>query len=345
MRRILWWSFAAVVLLAVAGAAAFRLSPWPAALLIRHAFDREAERVSLALEKHLPPGVSGQFDLAYDAADADARLDVFYPPAALSGGRAAPTIVWTHGGGWVSGSKAHVANYARILAGRGYTVAAVDYSIAPGKTYPVPVRQLNAALGYLAGNARALHLDPTRMVLAGDSAGAHISAQVANLVANPAYAQALGIVPAVERRHIAGLLLYCGPYDTRNVNLDGAFGGFLKTVLWSYSGTRSFMTDPAFATASVIDRVTGDFPPAFISAGNGDPLQGQSLAFADALVAKGVAVERLFFPKDYAPALPHEYQFNLDTEAGRLALERSAAFLARILLRAPEPATTLPPRR
>jgi hypothetical protein len=42
-----------------------------------------------------------------------------------------------------------------------------------------------------------------------------------------------------------------------------------------------------------------------------------------------VRLERLFFAGDHQPPLPHEYQFNLDNEAGRLALARSVAFLAR----------------
>jgi acetyl esterase len=75
--------------------------------------------------------------------------------------------------------------------------------------------------------------------------------------------------------------------------------------------------------------VTGEFPPSFISAGNGDPLLPQSIALADRLASRGVRVERLFFVSDRQPPLPHEDQFSLDNEAGRLALERSLAFLAR----------------
>jgi acetyl esterase/lipase len=100
-------------------------------------------------------------------------------------------------------------------------------------------------------------------------------------------------------------------------------------VLWSYSGGKSFAHDPFFATASIIDYVTSDFPPAFISVGNADPLEQQSHAFADALVSRGVRVDALFFPKDYSPPLPHEYQFNLDTDAGRLAFERTVNFLSQ----------------
>ena len=41
----------------------------------------------------------------------------------------------------------------------------------------------------------------------------------------------------------------------------------------------------------------------------------------------GVQVDGLFFPADYDPPLPQEYQFNLDTSAGRQAFERMLAFI------------------
>ena len=74
--------------------------------------------------------------------------------------------------------------------------------------------------------------------------------------------------------------------------------------------------------------VTADCPRTFISAGNADPLLPQSVAFAEALAGRKAYVDTLFFPNDHSPALPHEYQFNLDTDAGKLALERSVKFLA-----------------
>jgi acetyl esterase/lipase len=305
---------------------AFQVSPWPAVMLIRRSFDQEAARASQALEKHVPAGVRARLHERYDPADGDAHLDVFHPEG-LEASQALTTIVWVHGGGWVSGTKGQVANYAKILASRGHTVVGVDYSVAPDKTYPTPVRQVNAALAFLQTNAATLHVDPSRFVLAGDSGGAHIAAQLANVIGVPSYAAALGIVPAIRRPQLRGVILYCGAYDTKRINLDGPFGGFLKTVLWSYSGGRDFMIQPTFATASVIDYVTSEFPPLFISAGNGDPLLGQSRAFARVVGGLGVPVDSLFFPHDHVPALPHEFQFDLDTGAGRTALERSIRFL------------------
>lgn len=320
----------ALVLLVLA--TAFMVSPRPSAWLIRVVFDRGAEAAATALQPHLPIGITAIRDQVFDADDKDARLDVFHPAAALPSG--AVTVVWVHGGGWVSGDKNDIAPYAQVLAAQGFTVVTVNYSLAPGAVHPQPARQVNRALAWLqqAGNAERLHINPQRLVLAGDSAGAQIAAQVANLTRVPAYAQALGITPALHAEQLAGMLLYCGAYDLEAIRLDGPFGLFLRSVLWSYSGRRDFMQAPGFRLMSMQQQVTGDFPPTFISAGNADPLAGQSKALADTLEKKGVRVERLFFAADYQPPLPHEYQFNLDGEAGRLALQQSAAFLASLQL-------------
>ncbi|MBE9112083.1 alpha/beta hydrolase [Nodosilinea sp. LEGE 07298] len=315
--------------------AAFRLSPWPSALLIRQAFDAEAEQVSEALEPYLPEGVVAVLDQRY-APGHDAYLDVYFP-ASLSEGERLPTVVWSHGGAYISGDKDQIGNYAQVLAGQGFTVVSVNYSIAPGAKFPTPIRQVNQALGYLVENSDRLRVDPNRIFLAGDSAGSHISAQLAVAITEPAYAQQLGLTPAVAPNQIAGMLLYCGPYNVRSVNLSGPLGQFMTTVLWAYSGDRNFAENDYFALANLNDHVTADFPPTFMSAGNADPLLPHSVSLADQLEQLGVPVETLFFPSDHEPGLGHEYQFVLDSEAGQLALERSVQFMKELAAPANSP--------
>jgi acetyl esterase/lipase len=327
MLKVLGWISVIAVVIAAGVYVAFQVSPWPSALLVRYAFDVDGERTARALEKYLPSNVSETLNEQYAPNDPDARLDVFHPSSLENGGPAPLTVVWVHGGGWVSGSKEQIGNYTRILAGNGFTVVSVGYSIAPGAVYPRPVHQVNAALAYVVANAERLHVNPSRLVLAGDSAGSQIASQLANVVSSPSYAEAVGMAPAISRSQLVGMLLYCGAYTMDGVDLDGPFSGFLRTVLWSYSGTKDFLASKAFASAWVVQHVTPDFPPTFISAGNADPLLSQSLVMADALEKNGVRVDRLFFPKDYTPSLPHEYQFKLDTEAAKLALDRSVTFL------------------
>lgn len=297
--------------------------------MYRRVFDREVLKMNRALESRVPEGIAVLPDEHYDPEDEDAWLDLYYPERIAEDRRGFPTIIWVHGGAWIAGDKNDVSNYYKILAARGYTVAAVNYSLAPGKVYPTPVRQVNRALAYLIRNARRLHVDTQHLILAGNSGGAHIVVQLANLASDPDYAARLGIEPLVQRQQLYGLILYCGPYDIDSLKLEGRYGKLLRTALRSYSGSEDFKDDPQFASASVIDYLTKNFPPAFVSAGNGDPLASQSHALAGKLARMGVPVETLFIPATYTSGSPREYQFNLDSEAGRLALERSLAFLAR----------------
>jgi acetyl esterase/lipase len=299
--------------LAVLGYAALELSPWPAALAYRFFLNWGGERLNQALEKHVPAGVSAVLDREYQPG---VFLDVYHP---AQGSGALPTIVWFHGGAFFAGDKSHVANYLKILAARGYTTVAVGYSLGPASHYPTPLRQGNAALAYLVQHAERLRIDPRRLFLAGDSAGAQLAAQLANIVSSPAYAAEVGMAPSITRAQLRGVILHCGVYD-----LDlGPPGHFMRTAAWAYSGRK----DTKLAEISVARYVTAEFPPAFISVGNGDPLEPHSRALADALTRAGVKTDTLFFPDGHEPELPHEYQFNLDTQAGRLALERTLRFL------------------
>ena len=322
-----------IILLTTFTFLAFRLSPWPSALLIRYSFNKTALSTNSELQKHVPQGVSEILNIQYDIKDADSKLDIYYPSEVKESNRQLPVIVWIHGGALISGSKEQVANYCKILASKGFVVAAIDYSTAPENKYPKPLIQTNAALAYLKANAAGLHIDPERFILAGDSGGAHIAAQMGNITADSSYSKLLGITPSINKKELTGLILYCGPYDIENVDLKSGFGDFLRTVLWSYSGKKDFSKDPFFKTASIINYVNADYPPSFISAGNGDPLLAQSQAFAEKLSGLNVMTDTLFFQSDLKPALPHEYQFNLDTEAGQLALERSVLFLKNITLK------------
>ena len=316
-----------LLVVVAAVAVAFLLSPWPSVFVIRTIFDSGAAEASAKLAKHLPRAIQTE-TRQYDPADKDAFLDIHRPKSVLAG---TPTIVWVHGGGFVSGRRSDLTNYTKILAGRGFVVVNIDYTIAPDAKYPMPVRQVNEALGYLSRNAQALGVDSDHIVLAGDSAGAQIAAQTAAVIANPRYARVTGIEASLSDRQIAGVLLFCGVYDiTKMGEGGGLIGWFVKSTTWAYSGERDWRDAKGFESMNVAPNITSNYPPAFVSAGNGDPLGPQSVSFADSLTAKGVAVDRLFFPAGYKPALGHEYQFDLDTPAGREALARSVSWLRNL---------------
>ncbi|MDQ2621492.1 MAG: alpha/beta hydrolase, partial [Actinomycetota bacterium] len=238
-----------------------------------------------------------------------------------------PVIVWIHGGAWISGARGDIANYLRILAGRGMVTVGVDYSIAPASRYPAPLRQVNRALGFLSENSAELGIDPGRIVLAGDSAGSQIAAQVAALTTDPGYASKIGIEPRLRPGQLRAALLNCGAYDLNLASGKGLQGWFLGTALRAYSGSRDYLDLESFRLASVAGHVSDRFPPTFITAGNDDPLLPHSVAMARRLTELGVTTDPMFFDPDHRPRLGHEYQFDLELAEGREALERMVGFV------------------
>ena len=298
------------------------VSPRPTVLLVRRAFAAGGAAVARGLEAHTPGDVAETLDERYGESD-DELLDL-YRPASSSG--ALPTLVWVHGGGWVGGSKDELAGYFKLIASHGFTVVGPRYSLAPERRYPTPPRQVMEALRFLQANAERLELDATSIVVGGDSAGAQIAAQVAALVTTPGYSDAVGVVPAIAPDRLRGVVLACGPYD---LSLLGT-SRLVQAVGWAYSGHRRYRDDPVFSTLSVADHVTAAFPPALVTVGNADPLRPHSERLVERLRSQGSEPETLFFPDDYTPALGHEYQFDLDTAAGRLFLDRMITFLRRV---------------
>ncbi|WP_217181102.1 alpha/beta hydrolase [Streptomyces sp. AC495_CC817] len=322
-RRVLAVVAAVILVIVLIG----MITPWPSAMVIRAVFEKGGDDTAAEMERHVPDtALTETLDVSYADGGADTTMDVFSPASATG---PLPAVVWIHGGAWISGSKENVDPYLRILAGEGYTTIGVNYTLGPEGVYPLAVAQLNDALAYIDAHAEELGVDPTRIVLAGDSAGGQLASQLATLVTSPDYAEILGIEPALKADQLVGAVLNCGVYDLSALAaLDGVIGWGFKSSMWAYSGTRTWAEDATGATMSTIDWVTSDFPPTYISGGNGDGLTwSQSLPLAHRLDALGVDVTAVFWPAPHEPQLPHEYQFHLDLPDAQTALQKTIAFL------------------
>jgi acetyl esterase/lipase len=89
-----------------------------------------------------------------------------------------PALVAVHGGGWQTGDKDFYQHWGPYLAHRGYAVFSINYRLAQvgKKTYPEAVQEVRAALQFLREREG---IDPARIGLIGDSAGAHLAALAA----------------------------------------------------------------------------------------------------------------------------------------------------------------------
>ncbi|ANU21775.1 lipase [Planococcus plakortidis] len=259
-------------------------------------------------------------DIRYHESD-NAFMDFYYPKDATG---PLPVILWIHGGGFIGGSKDSRQDYGMTLANAGYLVANIDYALAPGQLYPGPVIQANEALKFLGNSAAQYGGDMGRIFVGGDSAGAQIASQVAALQTNPSLAETMNLAPAVSSQQMRGALLFCGLYDMETVRESGFPN--IDFFLNAYTGAERFEAFGNIHEMSTIQHVTPAYPDVFISAGDADPLEPQSVALADSLRIKGVDVTDVFF-RGTDKNLKHEYQYALDTNDGQETLQKTLDFL------------------
>jgi acetyl esterase/lipase len=225
-------------------------------------------------------------DVQVPAGGGETRRVRVYRPAALGGPRAA--MLWIHGGGFIIGTpeqdEAHSLELCRSL---GLVVAAVDYRLGPEHAHPVPLEDCYAALQWLRGECAALGVDPARIAVGGNSAGAGLAAGLALL--------------AHDRGRIAlafQLLIY-PMLDDRTAlrrDIDGT-----RLRMWSAKSNRFGWSAylgrepggdgvPDYAAPARRADLSG-LPPAWIGVGTCDLFHDEDVAYAARLRAAGVPCE------------------------------------------------------
>jgi acetyl esterase len=215
------------------------------------------------------------------------RVLVFTP----LGERLRPAILHIHGGGMVIGS-AHGFRRgpAAMAIAADAVVVSVDYRLAPETPFPGPQEDCYAALVWLFGNSDALGVDPGRIAIAGESAGAGLAAAVALMVrdrgGSPLCAQIL-TYPMLDHR--TG-----GPDCQWRNPVTGEF-------VWTRSHNR-FGWDALRGDYALDDYRIGWFSPAraadlsglpstWIGVGSLDLFVDESFDYARRLIASGVSTE------------------------------------------------------
>lgn len=114
----------------------------------------------------------------------------------------APLVVFVHGGGWKRGDKRSATGIDKVahLTGEGYALASIDYRLVPDATVEQQAGDVALAIAWLRMNAARLHIDASRIVLMGHSAGAHLVALVGT---DPRYLAAAGMALSDLRGVIA----------------------------------------------------------------------------------------------------------------------------------------------
>jgi acetyl esterase/lipase len=205
-----------------------------------------------------------------------------------------PCIYYVHGGAmaYLSCTYGNYRAWARLIAARGVAVVMVDFRncVAPSSVpevapYPAGLDDCAAGLEWLAAHAGELKVDPSRVVVAGESGGGNLTL-------------ALGMRLVREHRRLAaGLYAFCpflaGAWPDDRYPSSGELAGLLSDVKSNRGrvgyGIAAFeardpLAWPGFATH---EDVAG-LPPTVVSVNELDPLRDEGVAFYRLLLAAGV---------------------------------------------------------
>ncbi len=239
----------------------------------------------------------------------DLTLDLY---RATTDNLARPGVIVIHGGAWRSGDSKQLPDLNSYLASRGYVVAAVNYRLVPHSRYPAPISDIQSAITYLRDHASEFGLDPTRLVLLGRSAGAHLALQTAYASDEPAIRGVVSLYGPAD-------LYYGYTHPARPLVID------TKRVLEDFLGGNPTELPETYRSASPIHYVGANTPPTLLIHGGRDEVVSpeQSRRLARRLEASDVP--NLYL---HLPWATHGCDFNFSGPSGQLILYAIERFLA-----------------
>jgi acetyl esterase len=231
------------------------------------------------------PEMADTRELTVRTAAGPLRLRVHHPAGLAPG--PAPALLYLHGGGFVLFSiDTHDRLMREYAAAGGFIVIGIDYPLSPEAKFPLALDRVSALVSEIAIHAAALGIDPARVAIGGDSAGA-------NLALGAAVRQR----DAGTHMPLRAILSNYGAFsDEVSDAAEAAYGGAdavlnREEMAWffaQYLDAPDDARDP-LACPLLLDDLAG-LPPVFLAVAEHDVLAEQSITLAERLTAADVAV-------------------------------------------------------
>jgi acetyl esterase len=241
-----------------------------------------------------PPELQSIEPLAIPSPAGSIPARVYTPVKLRKTNDLAPCLVFFHGGGWVIGNLDSHDVVCRKLADEGQLIViSVDYRLAPEHKFPAAVDDAVAATAWIAGHAKQLGIDASKLMIGGDSAGGNLAAVVAISARDgngPALAGQVLIYPAVDfaMKHAS----HREP-ETSVLLTHSVIKWFTGLYLNSTADSNDWRASPARATT------LAGLPRAYVLTAGADPLRDEGDEYAERLRQAGVAVTYRHFPGQF----------------------------------------------
>ncbi len=213
-----------------------------------------------------------------------------YKPAGIPAGAKLPVVVYYHGGGWVIATVDTYDAAPRLMAKQlNAIVVSVEYRHAPEFKFPAQHDDAFAAYRWVLKNAASWGGDPSKIALAGESAGGNLA------VATAIYARDNRLTKPV---HVLSVYPIANSSMTLPSRKDSANAKPLNTAMlnwfgYYYSTRKADQMDPRI---NLVKANLKGLPPTTIVNAQIDPLRSDGETLATAMRAAGDTVEQRTFP-------------------------------------------------
>jgi acetyl esterase/lipase len=229
-------------------------------------------------------------------------LDLYLPKTKSS--QPLPLLIYIHGGGWWSNSKAECPR--EMITNRGYALACVNYRLSDVALFPAQIKDVKNAVRWLRKNASEYNIDPNKIGVWGSSAGGHLSlllgtsAGVKELTDNNQNRDISDAVQAVGDWFAPTDFTKFTPTFSTSIITPDIEKKYRKQLWYHYTvavvkllGGTIVQKRTLAQSANPINYIDKNDPPVFIIHGNLDRVVpiSQSEIMTQALQTKGVPVE------------------------------------------------------
>lgn len=290
-----------------------------------------AERLAQAILYRRPfEGVTLEADHRYGERKREV-VDFIYPSESSRAKR--PILIYIHGGGFISGIKNMRRTHCYEYAKKGYFVANVDYELAPDYQFPVAVQECLSAIDFVYDNAKKYNLDTSKVLLAGESAGAYFAAMLSAIAKNNGVAQTLGLKLKHTEFDVTANIFNCGAFNIKTLAASRfpnmsimveSFTNLTKEIILTGEA------DDIVKNMSPQNYIDESFPPSsFILYASHDLLRNESFAFKNRLDSLNVPNE-IYKCKGILYG-NHAFALSTVTKTGQIILQAAQKYVDKYI--------------